>query len=154
MILAGLEIVVTPTRTLTFLWTPWSAGVSILVVLVTAGLCFAAWRRSGYRTSIGFLELLRLVIVVMAAVMFNQPEWIEEFRPEEKPTVGVLWDDSTSMDTRDVVPAGSAGQPTTRRDAVAGLADAAAWSQLQERWNVVIQPFASAQPTRSIDRSR
>ena len=87
----------TATRTLTFLWTPWSAGVSILVVLITAGFCIAAWRRSGYRGSLGLLELLRLVIVVVAAVMFNQPEWIEEFRPDEKPTIAVLYDDSTSM---------------------------------------------------------
>ena len=139
------------TRTLTFLWTPWSAGVSILVVLVTAGFCFAAWRRSGYRGSLGLLELLRLVIVAVAAVMFNQPEWIEEFRPEEKPTIAVLWDDSTSMETRDVLPAGSAGQPTARREAIVALTDAAAWTQLDERWNVVIQPFASAEPGRGSD---
>ena len=85
---------------------PWSLAISIVVVLVTAGFCFVAWRRSGYRRSMGLLELLRLALVVIAAILLNQPEWIEEYRPEEKPAVAVLWDASASMDTRDVVAPG------------------------------------------------
>ncbi len=83
-------------------------------------------------------------IVAIVAVMLNQPEWIEEFRPEEKPTIAVLWDASPSMETRDVV---QADQPTstatTRREAVAPLADPAAWDRLRQRMNVVIQPFSA-----------
>ena len=57
-------------------------------------------------------------------MLLNQPEWIEEFRPEEKPAIAVLWDASASMDTRDVVPADQpTAQPTTRREAIAALAD-------------------------------
>ena len=89
------------THTLTFLWTPWSATASALVVLAAAGLCFAAWRRSGYRASIGLLELLRLALVIVAALLLNQPEIVHEYRPEEKPTIAVLWDASPSMETRD-----------------------------------------------------
>jgi hypothetical protein len=127
-------------RSLTFLWTPWSAVASVLVVLVTAGFCFVAWRRSGYRPSMGLLELLRLVLVAFVAVLLNQPEWIEEFRPEEKPAIAVLYDASTSMETRDSVrlPQSSA-PPTTRREAIAPLVDPATWSKLRERMNVVIQ---------------
>ena len=47
------------------------------------------------------------------AVLLNQPEWIEEFRPEEKPAIAVLWDASTSMETRDVV---RADQPSAAAD--------------------------------------
>ena len=97
-------------RSLTFLGTPWSVAV------VARGrarrrpvFCFVAWRRSGYRPSMGLLELMRLGLVGMVALLLNQPEWIEEFRPEEKPAIAVLWDASTSMDTRDVV---AADQPT------------------------------------------
>ena len=93
-------------RSLSFLWTPWSLGLSILLILITAGLCFVAWRRSGYSRSMGLLELLRLALVAIAAVLLNQPEWIEEYRPEEKPSVAVLWDASPSMETRDVVARG------------------------------------------------
>ena len=89
------------THTLTFLWTPWSAVASVVLVLVAAGLCFVAWWRSGYRASMGLLELLRLALVVVAALLLNQPEVVQEFRPEEKPTIAVLWDASPSMETRD-----------------------------------------------------
>jgi len=142
---------VNATRTLTFLWTPWSAGVSLLVVVVAAGFCFMAWRRSGYRASMGLLELLRLVIVAAAAAMLNQPEWIEEYRPDEKPTIAVLWDDSGSMATRDVVSASSGSAAIARREVAAALADPAAWNQLHERMNIVIQPFATSQPGRGSD---
>ena len=57
----------------------------------------------------GLLELLRLAIVAIVAVMLNQPEWIEEFRPEEKPTIAVLWDASPAWR-----PATSSA-PTSRR---------------------------------------
>jgi len=58
---------------LRFAGTPWAIAVSIVGVLVTAGFCAAAWHRSGYRRSVGLLELLRLAIVCLAAVLYNQP---------------------------------------------------------------------------------
>jgi hypothetical protein len=132
-------------RSLTFLWTPWSAAASALFVLAAAGFCLVAWRRSGYRRSVGALELLRLALVVVVAVMLNQPEWVEEYRPEEKPSIAVLWDDSPSMETRDVVPGDSPTRaPATRREAIAPLAEPSSWESLRGRMNVVIQPFATA----------
>ena len=92
-----------PLRSLALYWTGWSAAISLAVVLLAAALSYFAWRRSGYRRAIGALELLRMGLIVLAALLFNQPEWVEEFRPEEKPAVAVLWDASHSMDTRDVV---------------------------------------------------
>jgi hypothetical protein len=134
------------TRSLTFLWTPWSIPASIIVVLVTAGFCYVAWRRSGYRPSLGLLELLRLGIVCVVALMFNQPEWIEQFKPEEKPSIAVLWDASPSMETRDVVRAGrTPNTPTTRSEAITPLTQASFWGKLRERMNIVIQPFSRAQ---------
>jgi hypothetical protein len=132
------------TSTLTFLWTPWSAGLSIGVVLLGAVLCFLAWRRSGYARAQGMLELFRLALIAVMALVLNQPEWVEEFRPEEKPAVVVLWDNSPSMDTRDVPMAGSSGL-TTRREAIAKLTDDATWEPLRERMNVIVQPFSGPQ---------
>ncbi|MBI5757636.1 MAG: hypothetical protein HZA46_03865, partial [Planctomycetales bacterium] len=140
------------TRTLTFLWTPWSAAASVLILIVTATLCFVAWRRSGFARSQGLLEILRLFSVGLSVLMFNQPEWIEEFRPDEKPTVAVLWDASTSMETRDVSVGGLPGSAmTTRREAIAALTEAPAWDKLHERMNVVIQPIAAPEPGRGSD---
>jgi hypothetical protein len=132
-------------RSIVFQWTHWSAGVSAAVVMAAAGLCFLAWRRSGYRRSIGVLELLRLALIGVAAVILNQPEWVEEYRPEEKPAIAVLVDVSPSMNTRDVVDASApSSAPTTRAEAIAALGDPASWTALQKRWNVIIQPFSAA----------
>ncbi len=132
------------TRSLTFLWTPWTAALSAAAVLATAVYSVIAWQRSGYRASMGLLELLRVAIVAIVAVLLNQPEWIEEFRPEEKPTIAVLIDGSPSMETRDVVAADQTStSATTRTQAVASMADPATWDRLRQRMNVVIQPFSS-----------
>jgi hypothetical protein len=143
---------VNSTHTLTFLWTPWSAGLAIGVVLLAAGLCGMAWRRSGYAWPQGLLELLRLALVVLMALVLNQPEWVEEFRPVEKPALVVLWDHSTSMETRDVPPGPNGGSTlASRREAIAKLTDEAAWASLGERMEVIVQPFAAPEAGRRTD---
>ena len=134
-------------RSLTFVWAPWSIAVSLILIAVTAVLCYVAWKRNGYRRSIGLLELLRLVLVSLGVLLFNQPEWVEEFRPDEKPTVAVLWDDSASMQTRDVTSqVTTATTVNSRREAIAQLTENPFWASLQERMTVVIQPFGSKDP--------
>jgi len=135
-------------RSLTFVWAPWSVALSLAVIAVTAGLCFVAWQRSGYRRSFGLLELLRLALVTLGVILFNQPEWVEEYRPEEKPTVAVLWDNSASMETRDVTNHETASTTVkTRREAIEKLTESAFWASLQERMTVVVQPFGTPEPT-------
>jgi hypothetical protein len=135
-------------RSLNFIWTPWSIALSLLVILVTAGLCFIAWRRTGYRRSIGALELLRLSLVCCVAVLFNQPEWVEEFHPDEKPTIAVLWDNSASMETRDVTTSETPSTTvTTRREAIQHLTRDDFWIALRDKQSVVIQPFGTADAT-------
>lgn len=137
---------------LKFQSTPTIVVLSVVAVLITAGFSFLAWRRSGYRPAQGGLEALRLVIVAFAAILFNQPEWVEEFRPEEKPSIAVLWDASSSMETRDVVPAGPTGAPpASRRETIAPLTEPAAWHELQEKMNVVVEPFSPPQAGRGTD---
>ena len=132
------------TRHLSFLGTPLSIALSIIVVIVTAGLGYYAWRRSGYSKSLGALELLRLVIVALVALLLNQPEWIEQYRPDVKPTIAILWDDSQSMQTKDVLPDSSSSvTPISRADAIKSLTEASAWSRLDQRLNVVVQPIAT-----------
>jgi hypothetical protein len=139
-------------RSLNFLWTPWSLAGSIVLVMATAGLCLLAWQRSGFRRSIGLLEGLRLALVVMVAILFNQPEWVEEFRPEEKPAIAVLWDGSASMETRDVVKTSApATTAVSRREAAAPVSDPATWRKLGGRMNVVIQPFSTPQTGHGTD---
>lgn len=121
-------------------WTPWTLILSVLAVIATAVLGYVAWRRQGFARSAGLLELLRLAIVTIAALLFNQPEWIEEFRPDEKPTVAILWDNSPSMETRDVA---TDTQAATRSETIADLTNRDFWQALNERMNVVITPIGS-----------
>jgi hypothetical protein len=139
-------------RSLQFFWTPWSAAASVVLVLVVAALGYVAWRRSGYRQAIGLLEISRLALVSAVAALLSQPEWVEEFRPTEKPTIGVLLDDSSSMDTRDALrPDAPTAPPQSRREAVAALGATATWSSLADRLDVVIQPFSPARPGHGTD---
>ncbi len=132
--------------TLTFEWTAATLAMSVLIVLITAGFSFVSWRRSGYRRAIGLLESLRMAVVIFAAILFNQPEIIEEFHVEEKPSIAVLWDNSPSMETRDVVDAAQPKtEPMTRREALAPLLDSSTWKELQERFEIVIQPFSTTE---------
>jgi hypothetical protein len=136
---------VNTTHELTFLWTRWSLVVGIVMVTVTTVYAVLAWRRSEYRRSIGVLEFIRVLIILMVAIILNQPEWIEKFLPTEIPTIAVFYDDSASMDTRDVVAGSSTGsQPITRRAAIAPLTSDSAWQALSEKYKVVVQPFSTA----------
>ncbi len=130
---------------LTFLWTGWSAAATAIALAFAVGLSFWSWQRSGFRTHQGILELLRLAIIGLCVVMLNQPEWIEAYQPEEIPTVAVLLDGSTSMETRDVIPADRPqSSPITRREALAPLSQLERWAAVQERLSVHVEPISPA----------
>jgi hypothetical protein len=127
---------------LRFFTTPWTILISTALVAATVVVAMLTWRRSGYATGAGLVELLRVAIAGLVATLLNQPEWVEEYRPDEKPVVAVLIDASTSMDTRDVVVA-TAG-PQSRREAVAELSTSDFWRSLEQQYRVVIEPFSPA----------
>ncbi|MFM8802662.1 MAG: hypothetical protein ACKOK8_01905 [Planctomycetia bacterium] len=142
------------TSGLRFYWTPWSLGLSLALLAAVAAVCCAGWWRSGFRTGYGLLELLRFVIAAVVVVLLNQPEWVTEQRPSEKPSIAVLVDHSRSMDTVDALapdpradgPASAAPQEqggvVARKDAVAAVSDAAFWRPLEERFAIRIEPFS------------
>lgn len=131
---------------LVFTHTTASLAVSIVFAVLVAGLALLAWVRSGFRAVTGWLELLRVVIAVGIAITLNQPEWREVFKPDTKPVLAVLWDNSHSMDTRDVLdPASPNAEPRSRAESVRALSDTAAWDKLRQRMDVVIEPFSSGE---------
>lgn len=95
----------------------WSILASLLVVMATAAIGYVAWRQSEYSTTRGLQELFRLLIVSFVALLLNQPEWTEQYQPESKPTVLVLWDDSYSMQTQDAT-VKTSKESVTRAEAV------------------------------------
>ncbi|MDX1566064.1 MAG: vWA domain-containing protein, partial [Phycisphaeraceae bacterium] len=116
----------------------------VVTVAVTAVLCFLAWRRSDYARGTGGLEALRLLLVVLVALTLNQPEWLSAYKPTHKPTLVVLWDQSRSMETQDVVDADSpAAEPRTRAESIQPLLAEEVWKPVDNRMNVAFEPFSS-----------
>jgi hypothetical protein len=130
---------------LTFFSTPQLLVFSLVAVIAAAVLCFWAWKRARFHPWVGGLELLRFALVCFAALLLNQPEWIEEYRSQEKPTLVVLWDASPSMETRDVLADNRPGaSAVTRREWIEPLVNSPLWDGLRDKMNVVVEPFAGA----------
>lgn len=119
-------------------WTPWTLVLALLAVVLTMVFSYLSWRRSGYQRKVLLLEILRIAIVGLAAILLNQPEWVEEFRPQEKPLLAIIADQSDSMRTADLRSAIS-NEPETRRGALQRLLDADLWESLRERMDVVVE---------------
>ncbi len=134
------------TSSLIFNPSPTAVALSIGFVGVMAGLAFLAWRRSGYRRAIGWLEFLRVLIALGIAITLLQPEWLETFKPETKPVLAVLHDVSGSMSTQDVIdPSETESEPQSRAATAKPLIEPKLWEPLKERMEVVIEPFSSSQ---------
>jgi len=127
---------------MSFLPTGPSLVLGLVLVAVTGVLCWLAWRRTGYRKATGFLELLRFVLVCLIVVTLCQPEWLETRTPDQRPTLAVLWDQSNSMKTRDVLD-GISADPKSRAEAIEPLLSEAIWKPVDTELNVVFEPFCS-----------
>jgi len=139
---------------LTFITTPGTIALGVLIALATALLAYLGWRRSVKKRAIGWLELLRVLIAVCIAITLNQPEWLETFKPDQRPALVVLHDVSKSMETRDVMnEARPSEPPVSRTESIANLIDPALWQSLTKRMDVVVEPFSSSldQPTEGTD---
>jgi len=62
---------------LTFITTPGTVVLGVLIVLATAVLAYLGWQRAVKKRLMGWLELLRVLIAVCIAITLNQPEWRE-----------------------------------------------------------------------------
>ena len=129
---------------LTFITTPGTVALGVAIVLVTAVLAWLGWRRSVKKRAMGWLEALRVLVAICIAITLNQPEWRETFKPDQRPALAVLYDTSKSMETRDVMnEAEPAAPPASRAESIAKLRDPALWQPLQQKMDVVVEPFSS-----------
>ncbi len=141
--------------TFAFQWTTLTLAISVAALLLVCALSGLAWRRSGFRTPVGLLELLRIAIVIICVLLLNQPESIQAFKPSDKPTVVVLGDQSLSMDTQDMGLEQTRSVPLmTRRRAMEPLLDPATWESLTEKLEIVLSPFATEERGSSSDLYR
>ena len=130
-------------------------GLGLFIVAVTGVLCWLAWHRSGYRMKTGWLELLRFVLVCLVVTTLNQPEWLKIQPPDRRSTLAVLWDQSKSMETRDVFDDQDlSGERKSRAETIQPLMSEEVWKPgsplVTEKGqdtttdlNVVFEPFSS-----------
>lgn len=131
---------------LTLNWTAIEVLLGVVAVFVTAGLSWLTWQRSRFRMGTGLLELLRLTIVALVAVTLLQPEWVTTYRPEQRPTLAVLIDNSDSMRTPDVESSGVSKSWVTRSESLDPMRSAEFWKTLEDRFQVVTEEFSSTLP--------
>ena len=119
--------------------------LGLIIIVITGVLCWFAWHRSGYRTRIGWLELLRFVLVCLVVVTLNQPEWLESQPPEQRSTLAVLWDKSNSMQTRDIIDdQDTAAKRKSRAETIQPLMSEEVWKPEEDtELNVLFEPFSS-----------
>ena len=122
-----------------------TVGFGIFLVAAVAAVAGFSWCRSGYARGVGALEGLRIALALMVAITLCQPEWLQEFQPEQEPTIAVLWDQSSSMETRDVINASRPSDPAkSRADWLAPFRkNEAIWQPIASRFKVVSEPFSS-----------
>ncbi|MEM0926220.1 MAG: hypothetical protein AAGJ83_09320, partial [Planctomycetota bacterium] len=142
------------TDSLSFSWTAWSVSIGVIAIVVTTVVAWVSCRRKNFAKSTVALECLRVLLVVCGVILLGGPEWVQSYQPDEKPVVAVLWDDSGSMETRDVKPKDAAVDVKTmevqgrrdsvfsRREAISSLTVPETWETLRERANVIISPFS------------
>lgn len=152
---------------------PFAIVFSILLLLACGAVSWIASQRSGFKRSIIALELLRLLLAMLVAIAICQPEWQQEFVPVEEPVVAVLWDESGSMTTEDVLPiendsaeipendatnTNSPNSPSkqvvrqpsenalaiSRLESIGPIVAAENWESFSDHLNIVIEPFSSA----------
>ncbi len=134
-----------------FFPTPVAMTLGILALAGTAWLGWVAWKRSGYRRSIGWLELFRWILVALVGITLCQPEWLAPSTSDARSTIVVLWDQSKSMLTEDVlIDPNSSQSPVSRMEAIQPWLEESAWENqmaadtLQSgdlQW--IFEPFSS-----------
>ena len=133
---------------MTFVWTPFTLTLSVIVLIAAAFCCLISWRRSGYSRSMFWLESLRFLLIALVVLTLNQPEFVQVIKPQEQPTLVILHDTSGSMKTQDVVnPLAPAEKPRTREESVAPVILPELWKPVEGRMKVVFEPFSSQPPT-------
>ena len=119
--------------------------LGLILIAVGGVLCWLAWHRSGYSKKTGALELLRFVLICLVVVTLNQPEWLQTQLPDQRSTLAVLWDESNSMKTRDVVDAQEiSNEPKSRAETIQPLMSEEIWKPSDATdLSVVFEPFSS-----------
>ncbi len=129
----------------TFHPTTLSGFFSCVAIIAVVGLAIRACQLTKLahqdRAWFWTLEALRVLMVVLAVALLNQPEWVQQTQPEQKPTVLVLRDNSRSMRTADVK---TSDGLISRNQILDQLVSQETLQTISENYSVVQGTFSSA----------
>jgi hypothetical protein len=120
--------------------TTWSVVLGVLALALTVWLSVRLWRRTGGSRWVAVLETLRLLVVVLVLFTLLRPELVQKIRRFRRPELVVLYDESGSMNTRDLVT--GEGEPEMRNRWIAQQLERKFWGPLEERYKVSVDGFS------------
>jgi len=129
--------------------TPFTLWIGIIALVLIGALAILSWKRSPHPRRTAALECMRFLATVAVVLLLWQPEWLTTVRPETKPKIAILWDDSNSMTTIDAaLPAllSEKSEIVSRSEWVKKSLDSDLWRPLEANGanEVVAIPFAKA----------
>ena len=130
---------------------PWALGIAGAFMIASIWFFFRSLKREGGSGRMISLHVARMVIAALVALTFLRPERVLLSKRTEQPRVAILWDDSGSMATRDVV----TGEKTaiSRAEWVKSQIAAKFWAPIEKRYQVSAEPFARppSQPNADVE---
>ncbi|MDX1951711.1 MAG: hypothetical protein SFY81_05975 [Verrucomicrobiota bacterium] len=120
-----------------------SPGIVLVALLVWLGsgyVCWLLYQRSGKRSAVGRLELLRFLLITLLALTLLRPEYVRTYERTEKPHIQVLVDGSGSMETRDLL---LTNQVQTRAEWVETRIASAFWKPWERNARVLVEEFST-----------
>ncbi len=101
------------------------------------------WQLARYQWTARYVALEALRLGIVASILFTlcQPEWVSLVRPQQKPVLGVLADDSRSMETQDAL---LENESVSRRQRIASFRESSMWQGVTMDYQVNWQDFESS----------
>ncbi len=115
--------------------------VGILILMASAYFSYQQWKSVNLRRPVMFLEVLRFVIIALIFFTLLRPEIVTKLRQKSEPEIAILYDQSASMDTIDVI---RAGQPDaeSRMGCLDNLLSTKFYAPLEKKFKVSLQGFS------------
>ncbi|HBC87321.1 MAG TPA: hypothetical protein DCZ94_10230 [Lentisphaeria bacterium] len=124
---------------LSYSWTVMIIG--ILVLMASAYFSYIQWKTVNRRMPVLILEVLRFVIIALIFFTLLRPEFVTKLRQKSDPEIAILYDQSTSMDTIDIIRPDMA-DAEARMTCLDRLLSSKFYAPLEKKFRVSLQGFS------------
>ena len=112
----------------------------VIAVCLSLYLSYRQWQAINRRPAVLYLELLRLVIILLILFSLLRPELVTRIREKSEPEIVILQDQSASMETKDLLKADSEAE--SRRAAVEKLLADKFYAPVEKKFKVSVHGFS------------